>query len=398
MKLMKWILWSMFILCLVNVLSLNAQIRIKPSLTLDVEHHSNIYLEKKDKVSDTIFTTTPGLMFQLPAGKFYGEISYFPRFVSYANHSKSDYRADYSKALLRFTPGSRLSLALEDNYNEAEVVGGEEGIVRTNTATASVKYQAGNRWSVRYGYSQEKFTEPSQDVFSNFKGEVSALDVTYNLSPASYILTNYTYRRRNFEDSTAKDYNSDKISLGFHHRITPFLTGSITPTYEYRDYKEGHEELVGWNAALKGKSEKTSIVFSYGYGLFDTYLPTESGVPQGFNEEELSQLAYTRQYVKTERVGIDVSYAFTGKTSVFMNYAVLTNSYPEKVLLTNDELANASKIKDIYKVTGIGFDYRLNKWVSLNLTFKNMQKDAENSQDDFTYNNISFGLKGGISF
>ena len=396
-----WIGVLIFSLLFIPLLYGEEGFKIKPSLEATTAYHTNIELKAKDTKSDWITYIKPGISLQMPVEKLYMELDYFPTFACFAKHHDSNYKADTLKGLVRYNFGPHLSVGLEDNYTETEVPGEPGEVYRINTLGCAFKYQVEQKWSSSIGYQKEKFTDPTEEEeFANYEGEKISLEFKNNFTPRTALKAGYVFYQRDFTKSSVKDYDSLSLSLGLTHKFSRLWSGSIIPTWEYRNYPEAEQEaerLWGVKANLKASGYKLKFGVNYSFQLSDTVISPEEGV-EPYNLSELMQFYYNYRYAKVERYGVDVSYKVSHALKLNAGVARQVNSYPDEIVLTNDKIAERPETwKTTFDVYQAGFDFQLNKWVSLGIKYQHVYRDNEPG-DNYDYDIISGGIKASIRF
>ncbi|GEM_PF-2684792 len=392
-------------LLLVSFYAQGAGLKIKPSLNISSEYNTNINLSADDKESSWITYVRPGLSIQAPLENFYAELSYMPTFAYFSKDKDYNYKADLAKGVLRYNIGPRFSIGIKDDYEETALpdksrVENEGRVYRKNTASAALKYQVENNWSVEMGYKVDRFKDPTDDPFADYKGHTTYLKLKNNFSPRTYLAINPSVRKRDFKDSEAKDYDSLSLGLELGHKLSDVWKLKIAPSWEYRNYTEAERDTVknvDWNVNLTAKSGKGKLSFDYSKSIQDTFRDKYAGVAF-YNYSELRTLETNYRYATVERVGVNYDYKLSKLFKINLGTFYQRNVYPDEIVLTNDKLADRDeRWRSNFYVYQAGFDYRLSKWVSVGITYRYV--DVKNKPgDDFHYSTVAGGLKASVSF
>ncbi|MCD6220052.1 outer membrane beta-barrel protein [Candidatus Calescamantes bacterium] len=379
-------------------------LKIKPSLNISSEYHSNINLSSDDAEKSWITYVRPGISIQAPLENFYAELDYLPTFAYFSKDKDYNYKADSLKAVLRYNVGPRLSIGFKDNYEETELpdksqIENEGDVYRKNTLGVALKYQVENNWSLELGSEGETFKDPTDDPFTDYKDSVTYLKLRNNFTPRTYLAVTPSFGKRDFDDSEVKDYDSIRVGLELGHKFNAIWSGKIAPSWEYRNYTEAERDTaknVNWNVNLSARSGKGSLSFDYSQSIEDTFREKYIG-PSYYNSSELRTLSSNYRYTRIEKYGVNFGYKFSRALKFNVGGFYQRNVYPDEIVLTNDQVADKDKAKSIFHVYQAGFDYQLNKWISLGLTYRFV--DVNNDpEDDYHYSVVSGGIRASISF
>lgn len=236
------------------LVSFGPDIPVFLSMAGTVRYDDNIYLQKADKTSDTLYILMPGVDLHTSGGTGKGDIAFSEQFIRYGSHSSLNSNlasllgsASYEGGVSQISARASYQEMDQSNLN----LRSSEESVRRNLTSASVNAGIGlaGKTSAGLGLLYDKTEYPKVGYTDDSSWSIP-LDLYYALTPKTDLSVGYRYRRTTTEGD--RDNTKDNFfNVGARGQFTPKLSGQVrTGVTERSMDRGGTDHLLGLEADL----------------------------------------------------------------------------------------------------------------------------------------------------
>ena len=354
-----------------------AQLADKPgfysSLSVIYTSDDNIFRQASSKVSDSILSLAPELLFIKGFGKHKFTAEYLGDYASYGKNTSENYADHFVNFDMLFDLSRKLNIDLQANYSQGHEPRGSSGAVQNSSAEINKLEQSRVFSSFTYGrktakaqveldveIANTKFTNNNQSFRDRKMTTVSAR-VFYNIGNKPAVFAEIKQNGLDYLNPGTRDRDSKEnfYHAGLRWDASNKITGSLKVGSFDKKFSSGTET----NGS--GTSYEGSILWKP-----KTYSHFTLGLSRTPQEATTADSFYT-----SSTASVDWKHDFNSKLALNMNVSSGTDEYSGT---RKDQLLNA----------GLGFSYKFRRWMNVGLDYKYSKRDSTDNTADFTDNLI----------
>ncbi len=390
---------GVFLLCLFAALafllvpSTYAKVTVKPSLGLSTGYTTNIDFKSGGTKSSRVIRVEPGISLMVPLKKAYFQTDYRYGYVNLQDGENTG--THQVRGLLRYNFSPLTSIGVSRSFQKSEIAFPGTATYKLNTTSVSLKKQFGSRLITSFGYSKEDYNDPSSDLFSDYKNNMSSLGIDYRFSSKFTGTLGFSTGNKDFGKTGLKDYDVRNYSIGLRRRVGSKLTISGNVGHTSRDYESGSDfDSYTYGLGLKQVTGKRSTLdISYAHTVEDTFYsqPTPESL-YARNISILSNIDRYYKYMTVQRLGGTWIYNLSEKNSLSFGAAYQTSKANTKASLYNiGQTATLKKLSEDEYTLGVGYTRRFTKYFATTLKYVYGSRDS-NVRGNYDYNFVSLDM------
>jgi len=383
------------------------RLNVKPTIKTILEHQSNIFLEDKDEVEDTIFLLKPGVLLEYrdPKPHNYFQAGYNLILASYFKRNDNNYQSQepYIKFGLR-TPTGFIARFSERYIKTADPLGSSNGyrfgkktarsentidftVGQTFTDRLSIETMFQN-FAIRYRDGRRSALDRGdqwQDRTDNILSLKSLLKLTGTRKTsllAEFVFTESSYERQKPE-SRSQDHNINSFLVGLQFEPGGKLSGEAKIGFEDKSFDNSldennrpYEDNSTWiidTEVLFEMSKITNFMFMFHRSI--------EGAP---DRDAASYVDTNIEYILNHRIHHKMIFK-QGLNWINSDYR---DEYP----------GLPNKYFNYYRIS-FGLDYEMKDWLKLVSEFHYETKTASHSKfysSEFTSNSLLFCVEAAL--
>ena len=398
-----------FILFLLLISNVSAEISLSPRLRTGVEYTDNFFLTNdnpgSEKESEWITTVGPGVTLDITGKTADLSLSYDPSYIMYNNYSDRDYWRHAANLTGNWQTTRRLSMQASYTYLYTQDPIDEEDLTvrrgrnpyARNTATARIDYQFGAensayvdgfysflenkdptiedsqryggsagvvywlniRWGLEFGAESSRNEYEERDDYEVSTGRIR-LNHRFNRAFTGFAA--YRHNVYQFDDET-NDYKIYDGSIGFDYAIDPTMDLTVEAHYFVRDFEETQDTAeTPVNFDFTKRFQNGSLQIS-GQGGYNTTAVTA---------EDLGYYIYYG-------VAISGDYEFTRRIKGDVIAGYTYRDYKDQIPQRKDDVIRG----------GCGLSFQLLRWLSARLGYTYRSVESNIQTNDYVENRVS---------
>ena len=347
------------------------KLEIHPYVSLQEIFSDNIYYTPLDQKRDRINVIMPGVNMTFPFSVHSLEAEYFANLRRYDQYQGENTTDHHAKGLMDLKFGSKLALALSDEFNKgheprSSSATGFVETFRTNEAKGSAIYQLVGRSKVQLDYSTTTYNF-LQSNFRDRDEQLAAGYVYYRFLPKTSAFIEYDHRSIDFVPTTTTlDSTMDSVLLGITWEATAKSKGTIKVGRTQKDFKdEANRDFSLWEffADIRHTmSEATSVTLAGRRKLNETNLQgTEYFITTGFSAE--------------------VKHAFDTQLSGLVRFSYGRDDYSNALPPMTETRVDRALLE------GIGVRYLVKEWFELGADYSYHSRNSNIDANDYREHN-----------
>lgn len=341
----------------------------------------NVFRQATSKVSDSITTVTPELLFLKEIGKHQFTAEYIGQYASYNKSTGEDYSDHIVNADLFLDLTQKFNINLQANYIEGHESRGASGVA--SSATLDVNKLKENRIFTGFSYGRNvakaqveldmeakdlKYTNNDQEYRDRTTNAVAARAL-YNVSNKTKVFAEVKQNTIDYSNETATSFvNKDSTENFYYAGLRWDASYKTTGELRVGSYDKNFDSTTQTDGS--GSSYEASIFWEpRTYSRFTVAL---SRVPQ--------EAATAESFYVSNLVSVNWDHYFNDKLGLNVN---VTDGKDEYTGDREDKLSTA----------GLGLNYKFRRWLEFDLDYTYSDRDSTDNTADFTDNLFMFTAK-----
>jgi len=371
---------------------------ITPSLNGQVLYDDNIYLKNgadnlaNKKESDWIYHVMPGIMlnYNIPErGRI--NLGYQGDWAFYNTNSSNNWKNQ--KVLFDGNyeaPGGLIIglrnawMTLEDPYSSPDQYAVGRVTKRwTDDIKGKIGYNFANAFKVLlyYNFYKQQYKDIldySQDYYNNEFGlglETKILSKTWGFARYHYGQRSYDQFFAGLNKDNSADYDYHRANFGLAWDPTAKINGELNFGYQWKTYKNEFTPTAARRENRNTWIAATSL----------TYRPiTTTAITLNIDRAVRDTAADTNDYFDDTGIGLTLEQEFLTKFILTVGGQYSKNDY-------NLPVGNSRSDNNYIFITGL--DYRIQKWMTLGVSYKYWRKDSNIAVNEYRDNQAMLTLK-----
>jgi len=346
-----------------------------PYLRLKGQYDDNIFYAEKDKESDWIGIVTPGVIIELPWDNNLLQFDLRALLYYFHQHPRENHQDYQLKGLFNYNFSS-FKLKLEDLFlrtSSRENTDYSYRIKRIeNTGSAALLYSA-NSFELQCEY-KNFYINYYDDVYHKYDHQehFGILTGFYRIAPKTKALVEYTYDGIRYQDDKDRDGFYNEVRVGFKGEITSKLHGIVKVGYQAREY---HDDSI-WE-------DYDGIV---GLVSLEQRFSQYSDLRIGWERKALESTYELNSFYLINRFWVSYTQQLAHKLRGYAKIKYINYRYPQ-YSLTYDKKRN----DDIWEPE-VGVVYRIQDWLTAELSYRYRDRDSNLPGKDYQDNRIGLEL------
>ena len=348
---------------------------LHPYLRLKGQYDDNIFYTNKNTVYDWIGIITPGAILELPWDDNLLQFD-FRAMLYYFRHNPRENHQDYRLKGLFTYNFSNFKLKIEDLFLKTSSRENTDYSYRIerieNTGSIALLYSA-NSFELQGKY-KNFYMDYFDDVYSKYDHQehFGILTAFYRIAPKTKALVEYTYDRILYRDARDRDGFYNEVRVGFKGEITSKLYGIVKVGYQNRQYQgnptwEDYDGIVGL-VSLEQRFSKYS------------------NLRVGWERTTRESTYEFNSYYLINRFWVVYSQQLAHKLRGYAKINYYNYRYPYRSL-TYDK----KRVDEIWQPE-VGVVYRIQDWLSADLSYRYKDRNSNFPGHDYADNRISLEL------
>ena len=348
-----------------------------PYLNLKEAYTNNVYQTPNAKMRDWFTEAKAGLRLDQPFRDSLLELDYNAVLKRYAKYDAENTTDHNASGLLDLKFGSRVSLALNDNYSKGHEPRGQAatGVIErydTNAATASITYQLVDVSKVRFDYTKTTWDFKTSTYRNRNEDLVSAyVYLRFLPKTSAFVEVDRNYLDYNKANSAQNSTETSGLA-GLIWEQSATSTGTIKAGYVNKDFSDrAVKDYSTWIAFADIKHELTET----------------TGVKIGAHRKLNETTLVGSRYILNTGVDGSVHLKLLTKFTADVNFAINKDKY-------SDLTTGATVIrKDTTVTNGASLGYMVQDWVSAGVDYTHTDKNSNDDTNDYEENVYGVTLK-----
>ncbi len=351
-----------------------------PGISIIATRHSNARRVTSPEESDTEISVSPELVYRAKFGaNNHLELGYTATANQFSNFSDEDTDAQGLSAAVQLNIGRNAAVDLRAGYNEGSEARGSSAARAGNDAAAvpdeykeqilSVDGRLGNsedRLQFGVGASAQDLEYTNNNQSSRDRDNTSVYGrVTYNVSPLTSVLAEIRQTDVDYiEDSNPRDSQERTLTVGANWQPTELTGFQFRVGKTQKDFdNESLQDFDGTNYLGRVTWEPTAFT-------------TVSAYASRAVEESSDSAA---SFFVSDLIGVTVNHGLSERLNLL--------GYYNK---TEDDFSNG-RLDDV-KDYGVGLDYAMREWLSLNARIGRVKRTSNEADVPFEDTFVSLGI------
>lgn len=353
-------------------------VHLHPFVDQSGEFNDNLGLTPRDKVSDFVWITSPGISLELPARRYSLRLAYRADILNYMK--ETDLNTTYHTVdgeVRAHLFARRLTLYVADEFKRTSDFSGFpfpellERVSRDeNLLRAGAEYTLRERVALAFDYTLFSMNYRATPDFDELDRQDHILGVTlsYRILPKTWLLSEYDYQMVRYDlGAVARDRDSDaqRLKIGLRGDLTAKTTLQLKVGGEFKDFESPAREdwhgLIFEAEAVYKYREPSKLRLFGGRATVESVFENNNFYVATYGGLELRHLLRPKLLLRiTGRVGV--------------------NEYPERTVLEDKTLDRLDRFYEI----GAALRYQIRPWLAAELGYDFLRSDSNLSDSNYS--------------